>query len=130
MHGEETQVIKLPGAGEPAADQTQVLSAPGESRPGENRPSENRPTGNGPGEDSGNGPSPSIVGEERPDPGADPTTRLVKPGEHTTADMNEERVGSVLDLERPADEIAEDPTRPLRIPQQRSDDTDRRGAPR
>ena len=104
--GDETQVIKLPGADEPAADRTQVLSV---AQP---------PAGD---------PQPSIVGEERPDPGIDPTTRLVKPSDDT-ADMADQRVGSVLDLERPADEIADDPTRRLRIPQQRSDDGDRRGA--
>ena len=70
---------------------------------------------------------PSIVGEERPDPGVDPTTRLVKPSD-TTADPADQRVGSVLDLERPADEIADDPTRRLSIPKQRADDGDRRGA--
>ena len=65
----------------------------------------------------------SIVGVERPDPGADPTTRLVPPppaddpGADTTADVAEApRPRSVLDLERPADE-ARDDTR--RLPQQR-----------
>jgi len=105
--GEETQVIKLPGADEPAADRTQVLSA---AQPAAAEP----PT--------------SIVGEERPDPGVDPTTRLVRPSDDTTADPADQRVGSVLDLERPADEIADDPTRRLSIPKQRADDGDRRGA--
>jgi hypothetical protein len=109
--GDRTQVIPL-GAGtvEPPGDRTQVLRLP---VPGERTTADQEPPAR----------PPSIVGEERPDPGADPTTRLVPlqrrgeapPGEKTTADVAP-RPRSLLDLERPADE-ARDDTR--RLPSQR-----------
>ena len=80
---------------------------------------------------------PSIVGEERPDPGADPTTRLGsvwppdsrrkaagpgdpdEPEDEATVDVvGGDRSRSVNDHERPADEAADDPTRRL-VPGQR-----------
>jgi DNA recombination protein RmuC len=69
----------------------------------------------------------SIVGEERPNPGEDPTTRLVlppapdeepaeQPGEKTTVDVGvSKRAMTVTSLERPADEAADD-TRQLTPP--------------
>ena len=87
---------------EPPGDRTQVLRIPAP----DDRTTEAR----------------SIASQERPDPGADPTTRLVPPqrraadpGEDTTADVGP-RPRGVLDLERPADE-AEDDTH--RLPEQR-----------
>ena len=56
----------------------------------------------------------SIVGEERPDPGEDPTTRLTsyvvkpgaEPGAATTRPNKNRRAMTVTNLERPADEAA------------------------
>ncbi|MFI7598682.1 hypothetical protein [Actinoplanes sp. NPDC049681] len=64
----------------------------------------------------------SILGEERPDPAQDPTTRLSAvgaehkpPGEATT---QASKTSTVANLERPADEAADD-TRPLTLPTSR-----------
>ncbi|MEV8505239.1 hypothetical protein AB0368_10480 [Actinoplanes sp. NPDC051475] len=61
----------------------------------------------------------SILGEERPDPAQDPTTRLTAvaaqeetPGEAKT---QASKTSTVANLERPADEAADD-TRPLTLP--------------
>jgi hypothetical protein len=92
---EQTQMIRT-GTVEPPGDRTQLLtfSAPGETTE----------------------PTPSIVAAERPDPAEDPTTRLNlpprTPGEETTRDH---RAMTATNLERPADEAADD-TRPLTLP--------------
>jgi hypothetical protein len=98
--GETTQVIRQPGgiypvpgettraitAGgstvEPPGDRTQVIRLPTGNPPGERRPVRPEPA-----------PPSSIVGSERPDPGADPTTRIVPPpragtGETSTRNNN------------------------------------------
>lgn len=125
--GDHTLLLPRGGTVEPPGDRTQVLSFP-TTRPAAPRPS--------PGEHTTDKHEPatrasSIVGAEQPDPGADPTTRLNMPrpagqgtGEATTADVGDNRrTKGVLDLERPADETADD-TRRLVVPPQRrpSDD--------
>jgi hypothetical protein len=130
LHGDETQVIKLPGQRmppadgektqvirlgtgtvEPPADRTQVLTFPAKNPPGEGATERREPAK-----------PPSIVGEERPNPGDDPTTRIVPPdrsanpsqdsGEETTVDVARgKRIMTVTNLERPADEVADDTRR-------------------
>jgi hypothetical protein len=102
------------GTVEPPGDRTQVLKLP-TSEPKPERPK-----------------PPSILGSERPNPGEDPTTRLVPPDHHdpddeTTVDIGEtkKRIMTVMNLERPADEAADDTRRlvtPPPPPRQRSDD--------
>ena len=142
--GERTQVIRLSAEtiGSPA-DRTQSLRLPARDaatdsvsarpelhRPDPQRPDPQRPEGSLP-LAAGQQPKrpPSIVGEERPDPGADPTTRLVPSPIPTRADPTGEEatvdvVGggarvqpsgtmTVMNLERPAGEAANDATRRL-----------------
>ncbi|MDT5030999.1 MAG: hypothetical protein QOC94_1170, partial [Actinoplanes sp.] len=121
--GEKTQVIRMPGATspppgettreirptmgtvEPPGERTQVIRLPATA--------EDPPVPN------------SVVSAERPDPGADPTTRLnPQPrSAETTAEQNPTettpaRPMTVMNMERPPDE-AQDDTRPLTIPTQR-----------
>ena len=131
--GDQTQVIR--SAGEPAGDRTQVLPAGATVEPPGDRtqvlsfpfPRPAVPPRN-PGERTTDRQEPptranSIAGAEQPDPGADPTTRLSSlrpavqsPGQDTTADVGDNRrTKGLLDLERPADETADD-TRRLVIP--------------
>jgi hypothetical protein len=111
IDGEKTQVItrtvEVPG------EDTQVLTASAAPVEEDDRP-------------------PSIVGAERPNPGADPTSRIVPPeperppGEATTKDVGSgKRVMTVMNLERPAGEAADDTRRAIRPPipaQRRRDD--------
>jgi hypothetical protein len=140
-HGEKTQVINLPGQRtepidgdrtqvirfgsgtvEPPGDRTQVLRFPAQDTQARKVPGEQTTV-------SHEAPTRanSIVGEERPNPGDDPTTRLVppqapeeepaeQPGEETTVDVGgSKRAMTVTSLERPADEAADD-TRQLTPP--------------
>jgi hypothetical protein len=114
--GERTQVIRLgTGTVEPPGDRTQVLRLP----TGETTTERREP--------------PSIVNAERPNPGDDPTTLLVppgrtNPGEETTVDVGDtkKRIMTVMNLERPADEAADDTRRLVAPPppprQRRADD--------
>ena len=126
--GDQTQVIPLGiGTVEPPGDQTQVLRFSTPEPPGENTTtstsvSDEHTT------DSDEAPTrpSSIVGQERPDPGADPTTRLgwLQKDRETTVEVGGgPRPRSVLDLERPADEAADDTTR-LVPGQPRTEDED------
>jgi hypothetical protein len=124
---EPTQVIRL-GAGtvEPPGDRTQVLRLPTPGPAGDRtaagQETVRQETGHQPPERP-----PSIAGAERPDPGTDPTTRLVppqrptgdeQPSDETTVDVgNGQRAMTVMNLERPAGELAADDTRPLNLPQ-------------
>jgi hypothetical protein len=116
--GERTQVIRLgTGTVEPPGDRTQVLKLPTGETTTERRE-----------------PAPSILNAERPNPGDDPTTLLVlvppgrpNPGEETTVDIGEtkKRIMTVMNLERPADEAADDTRRLVAPPppqQRRPDD--------
>lgn len=139
--GDETQVLpslpgdqtqRLPWAGladpgtgtvEPPGDHTQVLSFPVVSRTPDREPRDEEPHDGEPRDRERRDRErrgASILGAEQPDPADDPTTRLgvSMPGERTTAEVGEKRSGSVLDLERPADETADD-TRRLVVPPQR-----------
>jgi hypothetical protein len=145
--GDRTEVLRSAGrnagAGtvEPPGDQTQVLRFPAPRTPGDDTTAGNRlresttagtdrsgepVAGNDPA-----GPS-SIVEHERPDPGDDPTTRLsplvLGEDETPTADLpHGPRPKSFLDLERPADEAADDTTR--LVPVQRVPEDDDAEAP-
>jgi hypothetical protein len=117
MVGDQTQVIRIPTPTvEPPGDRTQVLRFPAESPPSEAVTVRREPPK-----------SPSIVGEERPNPGDDPTTRIVPPdraarlgqdpGDETTVDVGGgKRIMTVMNLERPADEAADDTRRLVRPP--------------
>lgn len=138
---EKTQVLRLPApaAGEPTHDlagtadgrgeATQVIRAPLPAPAGTGEAT----TATVPADEGNVTTKPmSIVGAERPDPGADPTTRLglpaVEPGAATTGSPQEPRAMTASHLERPADEAADD-TRPLVLPVQRppaDDDATRR----
>lgn len=114
--GEQTQVIR-PGTVQPPGDRTQLLTFP--------TPSEAPTVATPVADDSEAAPSTkamSIVAAERPDPGEDPTTRLTTPvkppAEATTRPGPERRAMTATNLERPADEAADD-TRPLTLPVQR-----------
>ncbi|MEV4706558.1 hypothetical protein [Actinoplanes sp. NPDC049316] len=64
----------------------------------------------------------SVVGEERPDPAQDPTTRLTPvPAAPAPSPVREKT--TVANLERPADEAADD-TRPITLPAPRRPDED------
>ncbi|HEU4349930.1 MAG TPA: hypothetical protein VFR35_19305, partial [Actinoplanes sp.] len=111
--GEDTQVIRLAegrdaaDTAEPPGDLTQVLFTPAPDAPA---PAPQEPPAG----------TSSIVGEERPDPADDPTTRLAQAGRQGGSSAAgfgyDNRTTSFLGLERPADEIAGDPTRRLNIP--------------
>ena len=138
--GDQTQVIR--SAAGPAGDRTQVLpaGATDSSHPviahrccPSPFPRPAVPPRN-PGERATDRQEPptranSIAGAEQPDPGADPTTRLSSlrpavqdPSQDTTADVGDNRrTKGLLDLERPADETAND-TRRLVIPRPREAD--------
>ena len=115
--GDQTQVIRIPtGTVEPPGDRTQVLRFAAQSPPGEAVTVGREPPK-----------SPSIVGEERPNPGDDPTTRIVPPdraarlgqdpGDETTVDVGGgKRIMTVMNLERPADEAADDTRHLVRPP--------------
>ncbi|HEV7963983.1 MAG TPA: hypothetical protein VGP57_15710 [Actinoplanes sp.] len=133
--GETTQVIRRTGAIYPPPGETtrsiQPTSATVEP-PAERTQVIKLPTAPA-------APPSSIVGAERPDPHADPTTRLLPlpgseettveqrngettartPGEASTA----ERPMTVLNMERPSDEAEED-THPLTVPNQRQPQDD------
>ncbi|MET8148929.1 hypothetical protein ACIBSW_32760 [Actinoplanes sp. NPDC049668] len=104
--GERTQVIRA-GTVAPPEDRTELLTlpAPGEatvvSPPGEKTEETTKPM--------------SIAGTERPDPGADPTTQLGVPAPDPTGPTQDRRAMTVTNLERPADEAADD-TRPTPLP--------------
>ncbi len=128
--GERTQVIRL-GAGtvDPPDERTQVIKLPPrtETRP-ETHP-ETHPesrtdasTEEEP-ETTPKGPS-SVMGAERPNFAEDPTTRLMAPktDDEDTGNGNS-RTMTVTNLERPADELADDLTRPL-VPGPRSPESD------
>ncbi|WP_041840632.1 hypothetical protein [Actinoplanes friuliensis] len=122
--GDRTQLLTFPTPGEAATARNGAADPPGEtaSRPDEavtraaTGPGEAATVVNPVGEKTHESTKAmSIVGEERPDPGEDPTTRLSAvrdPGQVT-----EPRRGamSATNLERPADE-AQDDTRPLTLP--------------
>lgn len=112
--GDRTQVLGIPG-GAAADEKTTVLAPVAEAATAlpKSATSASKPAG----EETTK--SMSILGEERPDPAQDPTTRLTAvgaqdktPGEATT---RASKTSTVADLERPADEAADD-TRPLAIP--------------
>jgi hypothetical protein len=124
--GDRTQVLPRGSTVEPPGDRTQVLSIPVPKQiPGERTTDKQEAATR----------ASSIAGAEQPDPGADPTTRLTpaRPagqdtgegtGEGTTADVGDNRrTKGVLDLERPADETADD-TRRLVLPTQRRPEDD------
>ena len=122
IDGEKTQVIQAgTGTVEPPGDRTQVLTFHAENTPGERSTVRKEAVKKILREEPER--LASIVGEERPNPGQDPTTRIVppdrparEPGEETTVDVgNGKRVLTVIDLERPADEAADDTTR-LAVP--------------
>jgi hypothetical protein len=121
--GEKTQVIRMPGATspppgettreirptmgtvEPPGERTQVIRMPA--------PAADPPVPN------------SVASAERPDPGADPTTRLnpqprsaETAAEQNPTETTPARPMTVMNMERPPDE-AQDDTRPLTIPTQR-----------
>jgi hypothetical protein len=69
------------------------------------------------------GPS-SVMGAERPNFAEDPTTRLMPPrADDPDAENGNSRTMTVTNLERPADELADDLTRPL-VPGPRSPESD------
>ncbi|MEV4639151.1 hypothetical protein AB0J80_17530 [Actinoplanes sp. NPDC049548] len=125
LGGDQTQLLGVPGSGAPGSgapesgapgsgEETTVLPPVGEAAAAEGAPAEATTK------------SMSILGEERPDPAQDPTTRLAPvnppdktPGEATTQSSKT----TVANVERPADEAADD-TRPLTLPAPRrpSDD--------
>jgi hypothetical protein len=115
-HGEETQVIR-PSSLEPPGERTQLLTFPAPGETTVATPAGERATQvTAPQETT----KPmSIVGEERPDPVEDPTIRLNlparEPGAATTLANKDRRAMTITNLERPADEAADD-TRPLAIP--------------
>jgi hypothetical protein len=97
--GERTQVIRV-GTVDPPAERTQLLTIPtaGEATvasPAGERMEETTK-------------AMSIAGTERPDPGADPTTPLNVPGEATSDPSRDRGAMTVTNLERPADETADD----------------------
>ncbi|WP_199515642.1 hypothetical protein [Nucisporomicrobium flavum] len=103
--GDRTQVL---GPAEVPGDRTQVLTpVPATPEPGEATTK-----------------SMSILGEERPDPAQDPTTRLtpVPPVQAPSPAPVREKT-TVANLERPADEAADD-TRPISLPAQRRPEED------
>jgi hypothetical protein len=117
--GERTQVIRLgSNTVEPPGDRTQVLKLPVADEPTADRRE----------------PPPSILHAERPNPGDDPTTRLVVPdgydeSEEITADVgpSKRRIMTVMNLERPVDEVADDTRRLVAPPpprQRRPQDDD------
>jgi hypothetical protein len=65
------------------------------------------------------------MGAERPNFAEDPTTRLQAPKRDETgpADNGNSRTMTVTNLERPADELADDLTRPL-VPIQRDQESE------
>ncbi|MEU7907823.1 hypothetical protein [Actinoplanes sp. NPDC049118] len=97
--GEKTQVIRV-GTVEPPADRTEVLTLPA---PGEATVA--NPAGEKTEETTR---AMSIAGSERPDPGADPTTPLGVPAAAATGPSQDRRAMTVTNLERPADEAADD----------------------
>jgi hypothetical protein len=128
--GESTQVLPSGGTVERPGDRTQVLSFPPAARPVVPRQAAPRRDS---GERTTDRQEPatrakSIIGEEQPDPAADPTTRLSllrPPGEQAgegTTDGNNRRTKSMLDLERPADESADDTRRLVTPPHNPHDD--------
>jgi hypothetical protein len=66
----------------------------------------------------------SIAGAERPDFAEDPTSRIIAPGtdgdEEPTENGRSEM--TVMNMERPPDDVVEEPTTPLAIPAQRRPD--------
>ncbi|MGA5304146.1 hypothetical protein ACPCHT_29790 [Nucisporomicrobium flavum] len=103
--GDRTQVL---GPAEVPGDRTQVLTpVPATPEPGEATTK-----------------SMSILGEGRPDPAQDPTTRLtpVPPVQAPSPAPAREKT-TVANLERPADEAADD-TRPISLPAQRRPEED------
>jgi hypothetical protein len=110
--GEQTQVIRS-GTVQPPTDRTELLTLPVPEEPD---------TVVAPVADQSDTTAVSIVGAERPDPGEDPTTRLIPPGRQPGAPATrpdpERRAATVTSLERPADEAADD-TRALTLPAQR-----------
>ena len=106
-----------PGTVQPPGDRTQLLTFPTPSE----APTVATPVADD-SEAAASTKAMSIVAAERPDPGEDPTTRLTMPvkppGEATTRPGPERRAMTATNLERPADEAADD-TRPLTLPAQR-----------
>jgi hypothetical protein len=112
IDGDHTQVIRIPtGTVEPPGENTQVLRFPAKNPPGEAVTVRREPPK-----------APSIVGAERPNPGDDPTTRIVPPhragqpgqdaDDETTVDVGGgKRLMTVMNLERPAGEAADDTRR-------------------
>lgn len=107
-HGEQTQAIRV-GTVEPPGDRTQMLTFPS---PGE------ATTVAVPRGDEEGTTAVSIVSAERPDPGADPTTRLTPPADTAARPGPGRGTTTVTSIERPADEAADD-TRPLTLPTRR-----------
>ena len=140
---ETTQVIRI-GTMDAPGERTQVLPIPAQPAPSEEhivgeRTSEHRIPGRPVLADDEtptelHPPAPtSIVDAERPDPAEDPTTRLRvpkpdgDPGDSTTVDIRaSRRIMTVLNLERPQDEVADDTRRLVRppLPTQRTPDED------
>jgi hypothetical protein len=114
--GEQTQLIRA-GTVQPPGDRTQLLTFPAASE----APTVATPVAESP-EAEADTTAMSIVAAERPDPGEDPTTRLTlpvkRPGEAAAGPRPDRRAMTATNLERPADEAADD-TRPLTLPVQR-----------
>ncbi|MDT5040343.1 MAG: hypothetical protein QOE51_1328 [Actinoplanes sp.] len=121
--GEKTQVIRMPGATSPPLGETtrEIRPTMGTVEPpGERTQVIRMPTA------AVDPPVPnSVASAERPDPGADPTTRLnpqprsaETTAEQRPAETTPARPMTVMNMERPPDE-AQDDTRPLTIPTQR-----------
>ncbi len=107
---ERTQVIRL-GAGtvDPPDERTQVIKLPARTEPRTASRTEDEPAD----KKTPKGPS-SVMGAERPNFAEDPTTRLMPPkADDPDAEKGNSRTMTVTNLERPADEVADDLTRPL-----------------
>jgi hypothetical protein len=120
--GDETQVIRIPRV---TVDQerTQVIRPGTATPPGERTEVVKRPE---PAAEQPTAPT-SIAGAERPDFGSDPTSRIVVPPPRTEdpADAPAKPSMTVMNLERPPDEVADDTTR-IEIPSQRRAPDDER----
>jgi hypothetical protein len=117
---ERTQVIRL-GAGtvDPPDERTQVIKLPARTETRTASRMEEEPAE----KTTPKGPS-SVMGAERPNFAEDPTTRLMPPRvDDPDAENGNSRTMTVTNLERPADELADDLTRPL-VPGPRSPESD------
>jgi hypothetical protein len=122
--GDRTQVLKVPGerttvrrdAGRPESTRRDLDhlestrendASPDKASPDKASPDKARPDKPGPETTRAR----SVMAQERPDFAADPTTRITPPGraDDPTTEVNQpKRVMTVTNLERPADEAADD----------------------